>query len=85
MLEPFGNSWSQVAPQSIPAGFEPTVPLPAPALVTVRVRDWAKVAVQDRAAFIVTDPSEQSVSPLHPAKAEPAFATALKATTVPSE
>jgi len=41
------------------------------------------VAVQLLAAFIVSDPSLQSASPLHPAKTDPEEAVALRATMMP--
>ena len=40
------------------------------------------VAVQFLAALIVTTPSEQSASPLQPAKVEPASGVAVRVTTV---
>lgn len=43
----------------------------------------SKVAVHVRAAFMVTEPSVQSASPLQPAKTDPATATALRVTFVP--
>ena len=42
-----------------------------------------KVAVQDLLAFIVTAPSEQSLSPDQPVKVEPDAAEAVKVTEVP--
>ncbi len=42
-----------------------------------------KVAVQALFAFIVTEPSEQSESPVHPAKVDPVVASATRVTTVP--
>jgi len=41
------------------------------------------VAVQLLAAFIVSDPSLQSASPLHPAKTDPEAAVVVRATTAP--
>ena len=61
-----------------------TVPAPVPALVTVRVCDTVRlnVAVTFLSAFIVTCPFE--VSPLHPAKVEPASGVAVRVTAVPA-
>ena len=53
-------------------------------LVAVRVPVMAvKVAVQVLEAFIVTDPSEQSASPLQLAKTELALGEAVRVTLVP--
>jgi len=49
----------------------------------VFVGDRLNVAIQLLAAFIVSDPSLQSASPLHPAKTDPEAAAAVRATTVP--
>jgi hypothetical protein len=81
---PLSKDAEQVLPQLIPAGLLVTVPLPAPALVTVRVRGiLLKVAVHVLLPFIVTTPSEQSASPLKPAKKESAAGFALRVTEVP--
>jgi hypothetical protein len=78
----------QVAPQLMPAGDEVTVPVPVPALVTVRV--WLvlpavlNVAVTDCAADIVTVQVLVPVqAPLHPANVEPLAAEAVKVTAAP--
>src|SRR3989338_4511091 len=68
----------------MPAGLEVTVPEPVPDLVTEReYTEAVKVAVQFLAAFMVTEPSEQSASPLHPEKVEPALGEAVRVTLVP--
>jgi hypothetical protein len=67
----------------MPAGELVTVPLPVPALTTVRPKVWVlKVAVQEAAALIVTEPVEHPV-PLQPTKVEPLAGVAVKVTTVP--
>ena len=75
----------QVLPQLMPAGELVTVPLPVPTLTTERPKVWVdwrlNVAVQDVAAFIVTEPVAHPV-PLQPAKVEPAAALADKVTGV---
>jgi hypothetical protein len=75
-----------VDPQLIPAGLDVTVPLPAPALVTVSVCGKPKVAVTSRAWFIVTwhvvlVPEQ---SPDQPEKLDPPPAAAVSVTSVPS-
>src|ERR1041385_1590430 len=73
----------------MPAGELVTVPLPVPALFTVRVNVEAgrrlKVAVTEAAAFIVTThvPVPLQPPPLQPAKVDPAAAAAERVTTVP--
>jgi hypothetical protein len=64
---------------------EVTVPAPVPAFVTVRTGvTTLKVAVTDRAAFMVTEHVPVPVQdPLHPAKTEPAAADLIRVTTVP--
>ena len=78
----------QSLPQLIPAGLVVIVPEPVPVFDTVRVKVASgfrsNVAVQVRAAFIVTWPSPQSASPLHPANIDPAVAVGVSVTTVPS-
>src|SRR5438876_144320 len=52
---PLANGAEHVAPQAMPTGLLVTVPAPAPALVSVRVKDCtANVAVTEVAAFSVT-------------------------------
>src|SRR5438046_3403099 len=83
---PVANAAEQVAPQETPAGALVTVPLPAPALLTVSVKDWmAKVAVTEVAALIVTVqvPVPEQPPPLQPLKVEPAAGAAVKVTAVP--
>src|SRR5437773_6450261 len=70
----------------MPAGALVTVPLPAPALLTVSVKDCrAKVAVTVCAAFTVTVQVAvpEQPPPLQPAKVEPATGAAVKVTEVP--
>jgi hypothetical protein len=67
-------------------GTDVTVPAPLPAVVTVRFQvTRSKVAVQALAASMVTAPSEQSASPVHPVKVEPAVGVAVRVTVVLSE
>jgi hypothetical protein len=76
----------QVAPQSMPAGALTTVPLPVPALVTVRVTGSSvNVAVTDVAAERVTVqiPVPEQLPPVQPAKAEPGSGLALRVKRVP--
>src|SRR2546428_9355959 len=83
---PLANAAAQVAPQETPAGALVTVPLPAPALLTVSVKDCgAKVAVTEVAALIVTVhvPLPVQPPPLQPLKMEPAAGAAVKVTAVP--
>ena len=76
------NGAPQTTPQLMPAGIEVTVPLPVPVRVSVRVEGGIKlkVAVQPWSEDIVTLPSEQSASPVQPAKAEPAAGVAVSVT-----
>ena len=68
----------------MPAGEEVTVPLPVPALVTVRVGFRVKVAVTDFAALMVTWQAPVPVqAPLQPVKVDPALAALVRVTTVP--
>ena len=69
----------------IPAGEEVTVPIPVPALDTVKVGLRVNVAVTEVAAFMVTVhvPVPEHPPPLHPVKVEPAEAEAVSVTLVP--
>src|SRR5207249_4073633 len=83
---PLSNEAEQVAPQLIPAGFEVTVPLPVPALLTARVTLCSvKVAVTVVAAFKVTEqlPLPVQPPPFQPAKVEPLAGVAVSVTKVP--
>ena len=75
-----------VAPQLIPPTSDVTVPVPAPAFVTVSVWGTPKVATTSRAWLIVTVHvvlvPEQS--PLQPTKFDPEPGDAVRVTTVPS-
>jgi hypothetical protein len=75
-----------VAPQEMPAGALVTVPLPAPALVTLSAKDdCMKVAVAEVAALMVTVqvPVPVQPPPLQPVKVEPAAGVAVSVTAVP--
>src|SRR3989442_8386680 len=70
----------------MPAGVLATVPAPAPALVTVRVKDCtANVAATEGAAFSVPTqaPVPEQPPPLQPVKVELASGVAVKVTAVP--
>lgn len=61
-----------------------------PGGVAVRVTEmgvigiiFSKVALQTLSALIVTTPSVQSASPVHPTNEEPGIGVAVKVTTVP--
>ena len=75
----------QIVPQSIPDGDPLTLPLPAPALLTVRAADCrvnvAATAVEE-VRFTVQGPVPLH-APLHPAKVEPVGTTAVRLTEVP--
>src|SRR5207247_1428873 len=76
----------QVRPQLIPTGALVTVPLPAPALLTVSAKvGRAKVAVTVVAALRVTVqvPVPEHPPPLQPVKVEPAAGAAVNVTAVP--
>ncbi len=82
---PLSNVAEQFLPHETPAGALVTVPLPAPARLTVSVKDCrAKVAVTDVAALSVTVHVPVPVQPpLQPLKIEPAAGAAVKVTAVP--
>jgi hypothetical protein len=72
-----------VLPQLMPAGLLVTVPVPVPALATVKLKDWRlKVAVQVVLAESVTEPLVQPV-PDQPAKVEPEAGVAVSVIAVP--
>src|SRR5438552_4135686 len=75
----------QLAPHVIPAGVLVTVPLPVPALLTVRATVGVKVAVTVVAAVRVTlhTPVPVQPPPLQPVKTEPLAGVAVSVTTVP--
>jgi hypothetical protein len=76
----------QVAPQLIPAGLDVTVPVPVPALLTVRLNCCtAKLAVTLVVAFMVTlqVPVPEQPPPLHPLNVDPPLGAAVRVTTVP--
>jgi hypothetical protein len=78
----------QVAPQLMPAGLLLTVPLPVPALLTVRVKVLGgavlKVALTDLAASIVTVQLPVPLqAPPHPANTEPEAGVGVRVTEVP--
>jgi hypothetical protein len=82
---PNANGALQVTPQLMPAGLVVIVTLPGPDLLTVSVLGGieVKVAVQLRAADIVTLPSIQSASPDQPANMEPGAAAGVSSTICP--
>jgi hypothetical protein len=83
---PLSKDAEQVLPQVIPLGLLVTVPLPTPALVTVRVRGiLLKVAVTDVLAFTVSiqTPVPVQPPPLQPVKSESAAGVAIRVTIVP--
>src|SRR5262249_61709334 len=83
---PIVKDVEQVVPQEIPVGALVTVPLPAPALVTVSANDdCTKLAVTEVAAFTVTVQvlAVPVQPPLQPVKVEPAAGVALNVTAVP--
>jgi hypothetical protein len=85
---PCAKSALQVAPHETPEGALVMLPLPVPVVDTVSVYFGTgavlNVAVQVRAAVMVTDPSAQSALPLQPANVEPADGLAVSVTAVSS-
>src|SRR5207249_7013192 len=76
----------QLAGQEMPVGALVTLPVPAPAVLTVSANeDCMKVAVTVVAAFSVTAqvPVPEHPPPLHPVNVEPAAGAAVSVTTVP--
>jgi hypothetical protein len=86
ILVPKSKEALQVLPQSTPAGLEVTVPLPVPALVTVRGKvSKAKLAVTVRACVMLTVQGSVPVqSPVQPVKVEPEAGVAVRATFAPT-
>jgi hypothetical protein len=88
-LVPAGKLPEQVVPQLIPAGKLVTVPLPAPALPTVKeaaVPGWmANAAVIVVGAERETEhvPMPEHPPPLQPENVEPAAGVAVRVTVVP--
>ena len=85
---PVGNGALHVLPQLMPAGLLVTVPVPPPALVTVRVAGTAlNVAVTDLLALITTThvPVPLHPLPLQPPKVDPGAGAAVNVTVVPDE
>ena len=74
-----------MVPQSIPAGVLMTVPMPAPAVVTLRTTVGVKVAVTTVAAVRVTVhvPLPVQLPPLQPLKTDPVAGVAVSVTIVP--
>ena len=76
---PCANSAPQLVPQLIPPTLLVTVPTPVPVRDTVKLYEISlNEAAQDLLAFMVTEPSEQSVSPLQPVNIEPALGMACR-------
>ena len=83
---PLSNVAEQFLPHETPAGALVTVPLPAPALLTVSVKDcMAKVAVTEEAPLSVTVHVPEPLQPLpfQRLKVERAAGTAVKVMVVP--
>ena len=83
---PVTKSAAQTVPQEIPLGSLLTVPVPVPALITVR--RLVLTAVINRAVTVALPVTVQAPvpeqSPLHPANDEPGDAAAFRATDVPA-
>ena len=73
----------QAAPQSIPG--DPLMTFPLPFLTTVMVTVLrSNFAVQVLPAFMVTEPSPQSASPVQPANLEFGAGMGVRTTTLPA-
>jgi hypothetical protein len=81
-VAPAAKLLEQVVPQVTPDGVLMTVPLPFFDTESVTAL-MANFAVQVLFAFIVTEPSEQSASPVHPANLEFVAGTGVKITIFP--
>jgi len=84
-LAPFGKADEQADPQAMPAGLLVILPLPAPVLLTERVKESpdVKSAETALAAFMVSVQVSVPVHPpLQPVKMEPADGDAVRVTTV---
>src|SRR2546428_1571498 len=77
----------RLVPNVIPAGVLVTVPLPVPAVLTVRVVLWSKVAVTAVSLVRVTvqAPVPEHPPPLQPVKINWPFGEAKRVTAVPLE
>ena len=81
-VAPAANVLEQLVPQLMPEGALATVPLPFFETERVTVLR-ANFAVQVLLAFTVTEPSEQSASPVHPVNFELAAGIGVKVTIFP--
>jgi hypothetical protein len=77
----------QSDPQAIPDGVEATLPVPAPALLTVSWKTRANEALTDRVDDIATVQvvADALSHPVQPVKAQPADGAAVRVTVVPLE
>src|SRR6266545_6130704 len=76
----------QSVTQSIDPGLPVTRPFPLPLRLTFSVLPLtANMAVQVLLRFMITTPSKQSGSPLHPEKTEPEAGVGVRATVAPFE
>jgi hypothetical protein len=83
---PVVKACEQVAPQEMPAGALVTLPLPAPDVVTLSVKDdCTKLAATEVAALMVTVhvPVPLQPPPLQPVNVEPAVGVAVRVIAVP--
>jgi hypothetical protein len=77
----------QLVPHVIPVGALVTVPLPVPAVLTVRVVLWSKVAVTAVSLVRVTvqAPVPEHPPPLQPVKINWPLGVAVRVTALPLE